>query len=341
MQAHKVITDIDTVDENKSKNVLSLVRVISSEIWAPMYDQIREEKEELKPAQLVGVQRLSWVVGEFQAAVNQKKLERQHGLNLRAGPRKEREQIEAQLVEKAENILRAMEKEIGQAQTMLAAKSREALKDERVEEICYLFAVNEEVWCQVALELFEALYRAMLDSNSAQDRLTAFYNAGEKAKNAILLCVKEGECGKMEFASGVSAGTKKLSGPLGDILDDVKLQCNTTPKGVRAAHFVMVNAKESRLDSDGPKELAALGSKPVDSESATTGEINAKWYINWQVLYIVDLFASSYCGEAGYELSTLCSKLDANEERARFVVGHSIFQWHQYHARCHETFQGP
>jgi len=340
VEAHKVITDIDTADKAKSKNLLSLVQVISSKIWAPVYKQICEEKRELKPAQLVGVQRLSWVVGEFQAAVNQKKPEKQHGLSLRARPRKQKE---AQLFDKAEKILRSMEKQIGQAQTMLATKSREALKDERVEEIFYLLAMNKEGCCQVALELFEDLFRAMLASNSADDRLTAFYSASEKAKNAILLCDKEGECGMLEFASGVSAGTKKLSGPLGDILDSVvkKLGYKTKPKGVRAAHFVMVNAKESRLESDGPKEPAALGSKPVDSKIATTGEINFTWYIHWEVLYIVDVFASSFCGEAGYELSTLCSKLDANEELARCVVGHSIFQWYQYHARCHETFQGP
>ena len=365
MTAHTVINEIDTeIDtanqENKNpKNVLTLVEGISMNMWAPIYLQIREKQKPLKPAQLVAVQRLYWVVNKFQDAVNQKKLDmpdETHGMILRAP---QTNVLEVELVEKAEKMLQSMKREIGSALKGLDFESREALKDDRIEEICYALqeklplAMNEAVYCQVALDLLGALFQAMLDSDSAQDRLTAFYEAGEKAKNAILLCVEESNCEQLEFASGVSAGTK-LSGSLGGILGTVKtssaffLQYNTTPKGVRAAlidacpnlkakederdnicraigdRFVMVNVNEDRLDNDRSKKLAALGSKPVDSRIATTGEINVTWYIHWQVLYIVDLFASSYCGEAEYKLSTLCSKLGAKELLAQFVVRRGI-----------------
>lgn len=222
-------------------------------------------------------------------------------------------------------------------------------------------AMKEWVYCPVARRLLRQLCKdsqqwifGSRDTNETAKLLQRFYAAAETSKKDILTSIAKNEIEGLTFASGVQTGSF-LSGSLDAILSVFKtspaffLQCSTTPKGVKAAlieacpelknsgiairqsignNFVMATFEgpDLRKELATHEHLAALGSVPVEKSklSNTKRSINETWYIQWQVLYLVDIFASRYCGSAGYELETLCAKLGADLNVARFVTERGI-----------------
>lgn len=345
-----------------------LVKYICYEIWSPIFRKLRcfcvacdsgANPVPLTATQWVAVRRISWMLDEFSEWIKSHQIPPEY-----QDLKREVEAMLKRIDEEAQNYFDKVMQLDRDREGILDVNSRRAVDTEIIEEICFEFreslplAFDESVYCSVSRRLLTTLvkeaqkwlFRDPENHAATKQLLQCFYKAAESAKNEILQCVEKGENVSLEFTSGVQKGTV-LSGALRAILSTFKtssaffLQYSTTPKGVGAAlidaspkleasdriisqaigdRFVMVGV--DGLDEH--KELAALGSKPVDSSKivGTRDKINATWYIYWQVLYLVDLFASSYCDEAGYNIHTLCTILGADERLARFVVAGGIRQ---------------
>lgn len=190
-----------------------------------------------------------------------------------------------------------------------------------------------------------------------QNLAAAMYESAVLAKEEALQCsadiTTEG-FGDLSFGSGVLKGSI-FSGSVSEIMAKLKtsssffLDHRTTPKGFRAAvleklHFTemmsiagladsggdgrisvdtegrFVMAKYDFMDGcDGVHELASI---PVHMSKIGNGySINLAWYINWQVIWIVNLFAISFLNDNDYfSLEDLSRKVDNDVTLATFVT---------------------
>jgi len=221
---------------------------------------------------------------------------------------------------------------------------------------------DESLYCPIARDLLRKLCKAShiyivseKESDSAtQSPLWELYcEAADTAKEQIEECCRTGDLTGLEFLSGVPEGTV-LTGNLYFILDIFKtssafyLQNKTTPKGVQAAlldacpdlksstkeirqsigeRFVMVGvpglSNKYKEVADQPF-LAALGSRPMESTKLEAEMcVNKTWYFQWQVLFLVDMFAAVYCSKV-YNRNEFCGRLGLDDKIARFVVERGI-----------------
>jgi hypothetical protein len=200
------------------------------------------------------------------------------------------------------------------------------------------------------------------EAHARQMILRSFYDAAIDSRNEILESVQkpELEFRDLQFTSGIHRSSF-LSGNVDDVQRKVRsssaffLQNSTTPKGVIAALIeklqyrdaLSVAGLEPSVDGraisidigdqlamicfdgfDGHDNLKGLGSVPIHVSKIPkiSARINEAWYIHWQVVFVVDTFASYYLEGGDYSLDELCAKLDVDVNHATFVTQRGLHQ---------------
>ena len=360
--AQNVIQLIDSI-----QRLHYLLAYIYNESWCPIVTKVQRYYDAccsnaipvpLNRAQWVAVSRISWMVDEFTELLISYQVDSEDEACINDVSR-----MLTDIQDESAWFRKVLNLDYERCGGVLDDKSRCAIEEEYVEEICFELrdslpkAFREDVYCAVARQLLRELCKKsqkwLVGTRSSQETaqlLVHFYDCAELARNEISSCCATGSLDSLAFNSGVQNGSF-LSGSLSEIIGAFKtsaafyLQCNTTPKGVRAAlveacpylepcdqniekeigdRFIMMNIRGVDLDLAGHQHLAVLGSIPVEQSKCGIDDINIMWYIQWQVVYLVDLFASRYCGADGYNVETLCERVGADRNVAQFVVDRGI-----------------
>jgi hypothetical protein len=214
-------------------------------------------------------------------------------------------------------------------------------------------------------------YDFAMSGEVKQNLATALYESAVSAKEEVLQCCASSTTeglGDLSFGSGILKNSV-FSGSVSEILAKFKtsssffLDHRSTPKGFRAAvieklHFTemmsiaglagccedkiitvdtegrFVMAKYNFMDGhDDVRELASL---PVHISKVGNGYgINLAWYINWQVIWIVNLFAITFLNDNDYfSLEDLCRRVDNDMTLASFVTMRGMKHDNEEYCSC-------
>ncbi|KAL7568739.1 hypothetical protein ACA910_021732 [Epithemia clementina (nom. ined.)] len=174
--------------------------------------------------------------------------------------------------------------------------------------------------------------------------------AGNEAAQQIRSVAKGGNLSEIAFASGLREDMVMLE-PTPETLNcDIKMllvEQSATPKsyiatllairmhqnvGKHVSAVASLDHKEqfimAKCSCDGvdvQSDLSDLVSVPRSTSKLAScpHDVNVSWYIIWQVLYIVEAFAASYCG-VNDTLQALCDRLQVPIKAAEFAVSRGI-----------------
>ena len=224
--------------------------------------------------------------------------------------------------------------------------------------------LDSSIWCGVAKNLTRRL-SIVIANISAEERknpdemknvlgfiMGQAIDASEQIRKAANDCSYK--CRDLEFDSGVPpnirVGVKDWYRFSGFKAASQFFTCNsTTPKGYTAALLEFQAYSDAlclgmetadvanKLRIDCPKSTVVTRAGSIASDKSqellgyprsidSRGELNATWYIVWQVVFVVNAFAQKYLAQTDYSLEMLCSKVGVPVEHARQAIQQRIIE---------------
>jgi hypothetical protein len=206
---------------------------------------------------------------------------------------------------------------------------KQFLEAEMVEEICYEVKdavkapLNGAIWCEIATDLTKRLclatasiqWRDEADSSHKTTQLLQCYQS-EALRAARLICSRanlDGLAFHAPFDRDCGIDGTDLSG----------VNLSSFPAGTKVVVQRVAAGSTPEGDHKGDLQGTAKGTAK-EINQAESLDVQETWYLCWQVILMVDAFASKFLKESPYSLKDLCSSIGVDENLALAIIRKGI-----------------